>query len=192
MSVAEAPPIRSVDDVETPELYEIVNGVRVEVPPMSAFASRLASRLARHMNNVAEPLDAGEAVTETLFRLPLANEQERRPDVAYVSAKRWPLDRELLIAPRAWDVVPDLVVEVVSPSDKIEDLEEKLMEYFEAGVTTVWVVYPRSKTVHVYDSLDKVRAVREPHELDGGTVLPGFKLPIATLFAAKPLPTPKP
>jgi Uma2 family endonuclease len=192
MSVAEAPPIQRADEVETPELYEIVNGVRVEVPPMSAFASRLASRLARHINNVAEPLGAGEAVTETLFRLPLATEQERRPDVAYVSAKRWPLERELLIAPRAWDVVPDLVVEVVSPTDRIEDLEEKLMEYFEAGVTTVWVVYPRSKAVHVYDSLDQIRVVREPQELDGGTVLPGFRLPVATVFAVKFAPTSKP
>lgn len=192
MPVAEAPPIHPAEELETPELFEVVNGVRVEVPPMSAFASRLASRLIGHINEFAGPLGSGEAVTETLFRLPLENEQERRPDAAYVSAERWPLDRELSITPRAWDVVPDLVVEVVSPSDKIEDLEEKLIEYFEAGVTTVWVVYPRSKTVHVYDSLDQVRAVREPHDLDGGTVLPGFKLPVATLFATKFAPTQKP
>jgi Uma2 family endonuclease len=81
-----------------------------------------------------------------------------------------------------WDVVPDLAVEVISPSDLVYDLIQKIAEYFEAGVRLVWVVYPPQRLVYVYESLTRARILTVADELEGGAVLPGFRLPVANLF----------
>ncbi len=163
-------------------LYEIVRGQRVELPPMSAYASRIASRLGGKLNEFAEAHSMGEAVVETLFRLPFPEDCNRRPDVALVTAERWPRDRPMPEDDNAWDVVPDLAVEVISPTDRAEDLLEKVEEYFRAGVRLVWVIYPRRRLVYVYQSLTQIQGLTRAEELDGGTVLPGFRLPLAALF----------
>jgi Uma2 family endonuclease len=73
-------------------------------------------------------------------------------------------------------------VEVVSPTDVAEQLQEKIAEYFQAGVLLVWVVYPQRQQVHVYESLSNIRGLSRTAELDGGVVLPGFRLPLSELF----------
>ena len=82
----------------------------------------------------------------------------------------------------AWDVVPDLAIEVVSPTDFAEDLLTKLDEYFRAGVSLVWVVYPSLRLIHVYESMTRIRVATATDELDGGAVLPGFRVAVAALF----------
>jgi Uma2 family endonuclease len=162
--------------------YEFVDGQWVEMPPMSAFASIVASRLVRHLNAHAVIQDLGEAYSETLVRLPLNGGRQRRPDGVFVSYQRWPKSRPFVEDANAWDVVPDLAIEVVSPTDLAEDVLEKVEEYFRAGVSLVWVVYPRLRLVHVYESLTRIRGLTRTDELDGGAVLPGFRVPLATLF----------
>ena len=70
--------------------------------------------------------------------------------MAFVSRERWPADspadREA-----AWDVIPDLAVEITSPTDLIDDLMDKIDEYF-AGVRLVWVIYPKQRKVYAYQS----------------------------------------
>ena len=61
---------------------------------------------------------------------------------AFDSFDRWPIDRPMSPTDEAWDVVPDLAVEVTSPIDLAEDLLHMVAEYFKAGVRMVWVVYP--------------------------------------------------
>ena len=164
--------------------FEVVNGVRIEMPPMSYYATWIASRLAFELNRASEDGPIGVAVVETLFRLPLAEDmsRNRRPAVAFVSDQRWPADRPMDITANAWDVVPDLAVEVISPSDLVEEQREKVLEYFRAGVRLVWVVYPRLRLVDVFEVPDRIRVLSAADELDGGTVLPGFRLPVASLF----------
>ena len=82
----------------------------------------------------------------------------------------------------AWDVVPDLAVEVVSPSDIAQNLLGKVKEYFQAGVRLVWVVYPIQRCIHVYEAWNRIRVVTETDELDGGEVLPGFRRSLDRLF----------
>ena len=106
---------------------------------------------------------------------------KRRPDVAFVSYSRWPRNKPVPDE-EAWDIVPELTVEVVSPTDKAEDLLEKIAQYFDAGVIQVWVVYPRRRVVHVYESFTRIAVVVEGQDLEGGTVLPGFKLRLGNLF----------
>ena len=79
-------------------------------------------------------------------------------------------------------MVPDLAVEVVSPTDRAEAGLDKVREYFEAGVQLVWVIYPKLRVVHVFESFTRIRVLTRADDLDGGALLPGFRLPLATLF----------
>jgi Uma2 family endonuclease len=104
--------------------------------------------------------------------------------VAFVPYARWPRTRPVPDT-NAWDVLPDLCVEVVSPTDAAEELRDKITEYFQSGVRLVWVVYPRHQVVDVYDGPTRVRILTRADALDGGPVLPGFQLPLAELFPAE-------
>jgi Uma2 family endonuclease len=73
-------------------------------------------------------------------------------------------------------------VEDVSPGDRAAAIEEKVMDFLDAGTRLVWVVYPRPRTVTVYLPDRTARELREGDELDGGEVLPGFRLPVAGIF----------
>jgi Uma2 family endonuclease len=167
-------------------LYEIVDGRRIESPPMSYHAALVATdlgaELSAHIRQQA-PRPCRAAI-EALFRIPLAKDssRKRRPDIAFVSAERWPLDRPTSLRDDAWDVVPDLAVEVVSPTDFAWDLLDKFSEYFQAGVRLVWVVYPGRRCIHAYEAWNRIRVVTESDSLDGGAVLPGFQLPWNRLF----------
>jgi Uma2 family endonuclease len=79
-------------------------------------------------------------------------------------------------------VVPDLAVEVTSPTDFAEDQLHKVWEYFQAGVHLVWVVYPNERCIHVYEAWNRIRVVTEADILDGGAVLPDFQLRLDRLF----------
>jgi len=173
------------------ELYEIVNGERKEIPHMGALAGTLATMLVEFINAYARPRRLGLAVIEVLFRL-RPGRPSRRPDVAFMALDRWPITDPSMDDPPEWDVVPNLAVEVISPTNSAVDTEEKLRDYFDAGVQLVWVIYPGLRRIYVYESRTQVRVFEENAELDGGTVLPGFRLPIADLFAAMVLPPASP
>lgn len=168
------------------EFYEVVDGRRVDTPLMSYYAGIVASELGGqlilqiHQQNPPP----GKVVVEVLFRLPLAigSSRKRRPDIAFVSFDRWASDRPKSSRDNAWDVVSDLAVEVISPSDFAQQLLEKVLEYFQAGVRLVWVVYPEQRQVYVYESPTRIRVLTMDDTLDGGTVLPGFQLSLNALF----------
>lgn len=82
-----------------------------------------------------------------------------------------------------WPGAPDLAVEVVSPEDVYTELEEKVLEWLEAGTRMVVVVNPRKRAVTVYRSLSDVVVLTNHDILDGGDVVPGWKLPLGNLFA---------
>ncbi len=162
-------------------LYEVVNGQRVDLLPMSAYAARTASLAFVFLQLFAERTRLGTAVVQMLFILDPVRDQRRRPDVAFVSAERWPLEK-LIPEVGDWEVVPNLAVEVASPNEPLEELVKKVTEYFHYGVQLVWVVLPIQRVVYVYESPTKPLVVTEDQELDGGSVLPEFRLPLATLF----------
>ncbi|MBY0457780.1 MAG: Uma2 family endonuclease [Gemmataceae bacterium] len=179
------------DDSEDRDHYEIVDGQRVELPPMSVDSQVLASRLARHLSNHGVAHDLGEACVEVLFKLPLEKERNRKPDVAFVPYSRWSKGTPFPTT-NAWDVLPDLCVEVVSPNDLADEIETKIEEYFQAGVRLVWVVYPRHERFYVYESASQIRRLTRADLLDGGPVLPGFALPLSELFLQPPAPPANP
>jgi Uma2 family endonuclease len=163
---------------------EVVNGVNQEPRPMSAYATTVANRLFRRLDDYGDRTGSGQAMMDMLFRLPLRRDRRRvrKPDVAFVTFDRWPADRPLPYFGNPMDVVPDVMVEVVSPTDQAEATMAKAVEYLEAGARLVWLAFPVIRTVYAYTSPTAVRGFGPADELDAGDVLPGFKTPVAGLF----------
>jgi Uma2 family endonuclease len=80
------------------------------------------------------------------------------------------------------NLVPDLVVEILSPSNTGAEIDHKLRDYFKAGVRWAWVIDPRKRTARVHNSPEASITIDEAGTLDGRDVLPGFRLPLAKLF----------
>lgn len=158
-------------------LFEFVNGERVE-KPISMREIRLANLLSRLMANGLGVNPPGEPFVEMLFRLKPG--LDRRPEVSFVPNDRWP-DRTVPET-EAWQIVPSVAVEIISKHNKANEVQTKIEEYFEAGVDQVWVVYPRQRKVMVYDGLKAVRVLDENDVLEGGTLLPGFRLSLKEFF----------
>jgi Uma2 family endonuclease len=169
------------DQGSLPELYEIVDDEIREIEPMSGYAVSLASMLSYLMNGIAVSSKHGITVTEMLFVLRESPRLQRRPDVAFVARSKRPADGWPL--PNAWPLVPDIAVEFVSPTDRAEELEEKIGEYFEAGVRLAWVVYPVSERIYVFQPDHTVRIFAAEETVDAGDVLPGFSFRFRDLTA---------
>jgi Uma2 family endonuclease len=176
--LTETPPISP----PLPDLYEVVNGEIKELHG-GARQVQIAFYLAHLLESFARPKKLGQAVTEMLFHL-RDDAPERRPDAAFISASRWPLRRR---APstNAWNVVPDLAVEVVSPTNTFDEIRGKTLEYFQAGVLMVWVVPTIHEEVHVYLSPTEPRILTRADILRGEPVLPSFELPLHELFVGQ-------
>ena len=102
------------------------------------------------------------------------------PDIAFVRADRLqPKDERWRITPYP----PDLAIEVVSPNDSDQQVAEKLALYERAGVPLVWVVYPRRRAVEVRPHGRPSSTLYEGDVLDGGDVIPDFRLPVADIFS---------
>jgi len=116
---------------------------------------------------------------ETGFLISSDPDTVRAPDVAFVSQRR--LD-EIGDVEGYWPGAPDLVVEVISPSDTHTEVEEKVFEWLGAGALMVVVVNPRKRSVTVYRSLVDIRVLTESDRLDGGDVVPGWTMPVKDIF----------
>jgi len=105
----------------------------------------------------------------------------RFPDVCFVSWRR--LGTDVLPDDSISKVIPELAIEVLSKSNTPREIELKLMEYFAAGVLLVWVIDPRTETAEVHTSPAKKKHVGPDGVLEGGRILPGFRLVLKELFA---------
>jgi Uma2 family endonuclease len=172
--------------VPRPDLYEVI-GTEIVEKTMGAFEASLLSVLIELLGSHVWVNRLGRLHPELLFDLRPTVDRSRRPDLAYVSAARWPLDR---LAPRgeAWRLVPDLAIEVVSPSNSASEVAEKVREYRKVGVTAVWVIYPELSQVYIFSGADPTSfRVLERHDvLEQPDLLPGFRLPLADLFLEEP------
>ena len=104
----------------------------------------------------------------------------REPDIAFISAERLSLDADV---PGYLELVPDLVVEVASPSDSRREINEKASMWLEYGVQLVWVPFPDTRTVDVYCADSATVTLNEDDTLDGSDVLPGFTCRVSEIFS---------
>ncbi len=160
-------------------LYELIDGTLVE-KAMGWKESELAIIIARFLGNFVFANRLGKVFgSDGMFRL--KPEQIRIPDVAYISKERFAGRK--LVPGAFWELGCDLAVEVVSPSNTRREMERKLSDYFAAGVAIVWLVYLKAREVVVYSSPADWVTLRGEDRLDGGTLLPGFSVSVAELFA---------
>ena len=180
MSQATLPPPFALppDDDET--LYEVIDGRYVE-KPVSAFATVFATKLALLIGEFLRTNPLGQLAIENLFLIDSVRGLQRRPDVAYVSYERWPREQRVP-STNAWAVVPDLAIEVISPTNTATEMLIKIRGYFRSGVRVVWVVYPVQELIYVYESAKSARILERGDTLEAGAVLPGFQLALAELF----------
>ncbi len=160
--------------------YELVRGELRKMSPAGHRHGRIAIRIATPLDThvTANKLGAVYAA-ETGFWISSDPDTVRAPDVAFVSQRR--LD-ELGDVEGYWPGAPDLVVEVISPSDTYTEVEEKVLEWLEAGARMVVVVNPRKRAVTVYRSLTDIVVLTENDTLDGGDVVPGWTMAVEDIF----------
>lgn len=179
-----APGTATVDDLtrlldgEPKLLCELVDGVVVE-KAMGHLESRLAARLIFSLSAYLENNDIGiVAGADGPHRL--GAKLVRLPDVAFISYDRIPKNSSATTAVPTW--IPNLAVEIVSADNTLEEMARKRRDYFVAGVDQVWIVTPATRSVAVYSDADTFVMVSDADFLDGGAVLPGFRLSVHDWF----------
>jgi len=162
--------------------YELVEGVLVPMsPPPAPQHGHVAMMLALQAGSYVMIHQLGWTfAAETGFRLRRDPDTVRAPDFAFVARGR--ITRAMNLS-RYLDLAPDLVAEVVSPSDSAAQVNAKVLEYMDAGVRLVWVLYPQSQTVALHRPGGASELLRGGDELSGEEILPGFTCPVADLFA---------
>jgi Uma2 family endonuclease len=160
-------------------LCELVDGVLVE-KAMGIRESALAVFLAHLIHDFLDK-DALGIVLGADGMIRTFPDQVRIPDVSFISWDKLP--SEEVPDEGIGSVVPNLAVEVLSPSNTKAEMDRKLRDYFLAGVELVWVIEPKTQTAKSYTSPEDFLQISKSGSLDGGTVLPGFRLPLKQLFA---------
>ena len=160
--------------------YELIRGELRRMPPAGGEHGSIGMEWGRRIANHVVDHNLGETYgADTGFTIASDPDIVLAPDIAFIRTERLPPKEERV---KYLAVPPDLAVEVVSPSDRPAEVAEKVALYLAAGVPLVWVLWPQTKTIAVH------RPGREPlllgveDVLDGGDVLPGFRLRVAELF----------
>lgn len=156
---------------------ELVRGRLVRSPRPTSMHGRITVRLSRWLDEHAE---AGHGVVLAdvgvlLFRDP---DTVRGPDIAYYSSARIPATS---YAVSFWGP-PDVAVEIMSPSNRASEMQQKVTDYLDADVRLVWVLDPSTRTVTAYKPGGSARILRHDESLDGEDVLPGFRPQLSRLF----------
>jgi Uma2 family endonuclease len=162
--------------------YELVAGELIQRTPSGAQHGDFSSFMAHRLRAFVDPRGLGRVSgAETGFILRRDPDTVRAPDAAFIRKERVPPGGP----PKTfWPFAPDLAVEVVSPNDPASPLLRKVRDYLRAGTRLVWVIDPDVRTVTVYKSPRVARVLEIGDVLTGEPVLPGFRLPLAELFAS--------
>jgi Uma2 family endonuclease len=161
-------------------VHELVRGELRQVAPAGHKHGRIVLNITTPLDQYIRANKLGAVfAAETGFKLAANPDSVRAPDVAFVREER-------LIGAEAvegyWPGPPDLAVEVISPSDIYTQVEEKVIDWLDAGTRMVVVVNPRRRSVTVYRSLTEIKILTESDMLDGLDVVPGWAIPVKDIF----------
>jgi Uma2 family endonuclease len=158
---------------------ELIDGRIVRMNPTGRSHAFVESNLSSALTLFVRQRKLGQVlVGEVGVFTRLDPDRVRAADIAFVSNER--LSRTS--SKGYLKVAPELVVEVISPTDRWQDVRQKLEEYFAIGVHRVWIVEPDNRDVLVYSASTEMRKFGEGDMLVGEGVLDGFALPVAELF----------
>ena len=160
---------------------ELVTGELFETPPAGASHGSVAMEIGLLLGSHVNANQLGEVFSAgTGFVLRRDPDTVRAPDASFVARERLPADGP----PTGFlDVAPDPAVEVVSPGDTKREVEDKVADWLRARTHVARTIYPATRSVTVYCSLEDVRALSEADTLAGDEVVPGFACKIRDLFA---------
>ena len=160
--------------------FELVRGEIVAMNPPEPEHGYICLNIGAILRDFGRRTGHGFAVTND-SAVGVSDDTVLGADVAYYSEARWPRAR---LGPGPAPVVPDLVVEVYSPSNRPGQMHEKIGDYIRAGVFMVWVVHPRRRALTIYRAADPTPAVlAEDAFVEGLPELPGFRCQVAEFFA---------
>lgn len=160
--------------------YEVVNGELIDRGNSGALHGYVCSLLLAALMGYILPKKLGVILgSSTAFKM--KNGNKRSPDIAFFAKERLQGMTEL---PSGFlEGAPDLAVEVLSPGNTVEEMDDKIGEYFENGARLIWVISPTQHYVLVYRSAQEPdRLLKSVDSLDGEDVISGFTLPVADLF----------
>jgi len=157
--------------------YELVDG-SIIASPTGMYHSAVSARISHLLQAFLEEHPLGAVFSADVgIRLPGGN--IRSPDVTFVKVEKLPGGTP----PAGYgDLVPDLAVGVLSPSDRARSVADKIGEYLEWGVPLVWLVDPAVKGVTVFRSLTDVQKLEAADTITAEPVLPGFSCPVSRFF----------
>ena len=162
------------------KLYELVRGVLVEVPMTGYEHGEIETNIIRLLGLHIWPRRLGQITPgDVMFRLERNPDTLCQPDVSFVRTDRLPpREQRRSYSP----VVPDLAVEIRSPSNTAREMAEKVADYLRTGVRLVWVVDLDTQTVTVHVPAAVPVTLSANDEITGGEVLPEFRCPVAAFF----------
>ncbi len=160
------------------KIYELHNGVLIEVAGSKIRQSRLAMWLGHLLLSFIQQHKLGGIVTGADGSVVLNEYNTRIPDVSYISPDRAKLQDDDGYIQGA----PDLAIEVVSPSNSAPEMQQRAGEYLAAGARLVWIVNPILRTVDIYQPHGMRTVLSGEDILDGSDVLPGLTLPLREVF----------
>lgn len=156
------------------------DGELVIMPPTGGNTGRRNIKISAQLENWSSGNNLGEAFdSSTMFVLP--NSARRSPDASWIRRERWDaltLEQQDKFPP----ICPDFVVELVSPSDSIETLRQKMQEYLDNGAVLGWLIDPKTRQVEVYRRGRNKEILKSPATLSGEDVLPGFVLDLQSIY----------
>ena len=158
---------------------ELVQGEFLSMSPAGHSHGSIASNILLFIAGFVREHQLGKTyAAETGFILDRNPDTVRAPDAAFVRAER------LASQPATgfFDGAPDLAVEIIPPSETVDDVESKVIDYLEAGTGLIWLIYPRTQTVTVYRSLTDIEILTIEDKLDGGKLLSGFSVSLKEIF----------
>ena len=168
--------------------FELIDGEIITMSPPNAGHGNSAGNVYYAIRNLAQSRKLGQVFMEIPFVLtddPNWVKGSRVPDVMFIRAERWEKYSSEMSDWRKKPVilVPDLVVEIVSPTDRYVDVEKKVMQYLADGVQIVWLVNPEQRTVTVYRAgSNQPTRLTTNDALDGADIIPGFTISVASIF----------
>jgi Uma2 family endonuclease len=161
------------------ERWELVEGRIVEVSPVKRRHGRILVRLARRLEEHVEAHGLGEVYGGDVgFILRRNPDTVRAPDLAFIRRARLPAVEEETFS----TVIPDLAIEILSPSDRWAEVEQKIVEYIQAGVTSVWVLDPSGNEVRIFHPGEAARVLGVAERISEPELLPGLELDISSLL----------
>lgn len=183
------PPIAKLTDEQFYQLCQVNQDLRFErtatgeliiMSPTGGGTGKSNAKLTTRFTLWNEQTNLGE-VFDSSTGYKLLNGADRSPDVSWIKKERWDAltseEQEKFIP-----IPPDFVLELMSPSDRLENLQAKMQEYIDNNVRLGWLINPKTRRVEIYRQGKEVEVLESPTQLSGEDVLPGFVLDLQTVW----------